>query len=163
MKHYQKTFSVHAAPADVYAALTSIASLRGWWTQDCDGDPAAGGTIHFRFGVCFKDMRVEQLVPASLVQWRCTAAHIEAPSITRSGEWVGTQVVFRLHDEEPGRTRIAFEHVGLLPSLECHALCTQGWEQFLGSLTQFLETGEGAPYQRSMPASTMTLERSAAV
>ena len=35
---------------DVYAALTTVDGLAGWWTSDTDGDPNIGGTLQFRFG-----------------------------------------------------------------------------------------------------------------
>ena len=32
MSHYQQSLVLDAAPAAVYAALTTPAGLRGWWT-----------------------------------------------------------------------------------------------------------------------------------
>lgn len=34
---------------DVYAALTTIDGLSGWWTTSTTGDPSLGGKIAFRF------------------------------------------------------------------------------------------------------------------
>jgi uncharacterized protein YndB with AHSA1/START domain len=146
MKHYQHSLAIAASPAAVYAALSTIDGLRGWWSQDCDGSTAVGDTIHFRFGTCYKDMRVQRLEPGREVRWHCTRAHVEADSVTRPDEWVGTEPVFRISDAGQGRTQLAFEHVGLLPSLSCYGVCSQGWQHFLGSLQQYLETGTGAPY-----------------
>ncbi|MES2073202.1 MAG: SRPBCC domain-containing protein [Pseudomonadota bacterium] len=164
MKHYQHSLTIAANPAAVYAALTTTAGLRGWWTQDCEGAAAeAGGTIHFRFGACYKDMRVERLEAGREVRWQCTRAHIVADSVTRTDEWVGTQPVFRISDAGQGRTRLDFEHIGLVPSLECYDLCYKGWQHFLPSLQQYLETGAGTPYARdSQQAHNTSLERSQA-
>ena len=147
MSHYQQSLVVEANHADVYAALTTPRGLRGWWTQDCDVATEAGGTIHFRFGRNHKDMRIERLEPGREVRWLCTGAHIAAAQIKRKDEWVGTQLVFRLTPEGEGRTRIDFEHVGLVPDLECYDLCRNGWRYYLGSLQQFVETGRGTPHE----------------
>ena len=146
MNHYRKTLVVQAVPADVYAALTTPAGLRGWWTEDCDIAIAVGGTHHFRFARTRKAMRVERLDADREVRWICTGAHIAADRLTHKDEWVGTELVFRLTPVEGARTRVDFEHIGLVPSLECYGLCEDGWTYFMASLGQFVETGFGTPF-----------------
>jgi uncharacterized protein YndB with AHSA1/START domain len=34
-----------ASPDDVYAALTTIDGLSGWWASDTKGQPEEGGTL----------------------------------------------------------------------------------------------------------------------
>jgi len=36
MEHYRQSLLIQARPSVLYAALTTEAGLRGWWTQDCD-------------------------------------------------------------------------------------------------------------------------------
>ena len=147
MSHYRQTLVLEAPPAVVYAALTTLYGLRGWWTRECGGATEAGGTLHFRFGHTRKDMRIERLDPGREVHWLCTGAHIEADGIARKGEWAGTRLVFRLAPDGEGRTRVDFEHFGLVPALECYGLCRSGWQHFLDSLRQFVQTGRGMPYE----------------
>ena len=147
MNHYQQTLFLDADTAAVYAALTTPEGLRGWWTQDCDVETAVGDTIHFRFGANYKDMQIEQLEPGRLVQWQCTRAHIAAGQLRRRDEWVGTQVVFRMSPVAGGRTRLDFEHIGLVPEMDCYELCSGGWQYFLTSLQQYAGTGRGTPHQ----------------
>jgi uncharacterized protein YndB with AHSA1/START domain len=147
MNHYQQSLVVEANPAAVYAALTTAEGLRGWWTQDCDVQTKLGGSIELRFGPNHKEMRIERLEPGREVRWLCTGAHIAVGELTRRDEWVGTQLVFHLKPQDNGRTRLDFEHVGLLPALECYSLCSDGWRHFLGSLQQFAKTGRGTPYE----------------
>ena len=146
MNHYQRSLMLDAEPAQVYAALSTPAGLRGWWTQDCDVATAIGETSRFRFGRHHKAMLVEQLDPNHDVRWLCTGAHIAAPELTRPDEWVGTRIVFRLTAQEAGRTRVDFEHVGLVPEMECFGMCSRGWNYFLESLQAFVRTGHGTPY-----------------
>lgn len=145
MNHYQQSLVLEADSATVYAALTTPEGLRGWWTQDCDVQTEPGGTIRFRFECGHKEMRIERLEPGREVRWLCTGAHSAAARLTRRDEWVGTQLVFRLTPQGNGRTRLDFEHIGLVPALECYGLCSDGWQYYLGSLQQFAETGRGTP------------------
>jgi uncharacterized protein YndB with AHSA1/START domain len=154
MEHFQQRLILQADPAAVYAALTTPAGLRDWWTPDCDVATAVGGTLRFRFGRNHKEMRIERLQPLQEVRWRCTAAHIA--TLQRPDEWVGTELVFRLAPAGAGRTRLDFEHIGLVPGLECHALCARGWRHFLGSLQQLVETGRGTPYESAAAAAQCT-------
>ena len=146
MEHFHQNLTIAASPDATYAALASITGLRGWWTEECDGVADCGGTIHFRFGNVYKDMRVERAEPGRELSWLCTRACIDVPSLSRKDEWVGTRMVFRLSDAGPGRTRLDFTHIGLVPSFECYDMCTKGWQLFLGSLQQYLETGKGMPH-----------------
>jgi uncharacterized protein YndB with AHSA1/START domain len=148
MMHYQQSFIVKASPSAIYAALTTPDGLSRWWTQDCDVATEVGGTIQFRFGRSRKNMRIELLEPDREVRWLCTDAYIDVAYLNRKDEWVDTQIVFRLAPEGKEHTRLGFDHIGLLPSLECYDLCNNGWQYFLGSLQQFLETGKGTPHER---------------
>ena len=150
MSHYQQSVVFDATPAAVYAAIATQAGLRGWWTQDCDIATKVGGTSHFRFGDTAKAMRVEALEPSRRVQWLCTEAHIACADLARRDEWVGTRLVFRLTPEGEGETRLDFEHVGLVPALECFDLCNKGWQHFLASLKGYVDTGRGTPYEPAL-------------
>ena len=145
MKHYQHSLAIAASPAAVYAALSTIDGLRGWWSQDCDGSTAVGDTIHFRFGTCYKDMRVQRLEAGREVRWHCTRAHVEADSVTRPDEWVGTEPVFRISAAGQGRPRLHLDHRGLAPSLPRHARCSPGPQHSLARLPHLLEPRPGTP------------------
>lgn len=148
MNHFQKTLVIDADACAVYAALTTPQGLAGWWTEDCDVPAPAqtGDTLRFRFSCGENDMRVEHLDPDREVRWLCTR---EA-----KGEWVGTKPVFRLTRQGPGRTRLDFEHVGLVPSLHCYEQCKEGWSYYLDSLRLFAQTGRGTPQRKAEVCAT---------
>jgi uncharacterized protein YndB with AHSA1/START domain len=149
MSHYQQTLVINAEPSTLYAALASEAGLRGWWTANCAVATHVGGLIKLRFGETSKDMSIECLDVNRQVRWFCTRAHIGGANLVREDEWVGTEIVFRLTPTIDGKTRLDFEHIGLVPGLECYDLCNNGWNYFLASLQQYAETGRGTPW--SMP------------
>jgi uncharacterized protein YndB with AHSA1/START domain len=154
MSHFQRSLVLQTSPATVYAALTTSEGLRSWWTQDCDVATEVGGTIRLRFGCSQKDMRIERLAPGSDVCWLCTGARIASAEFAHQDEWVGTRLVFRLVPHGQGRTRLDFEHIGLVPALDCYGLCSDGWRHYLGSLQQLVETGRGTPFRLVTAAAT---------
>ncbi len=145
MNHYQQSLVIEADPATVYTALTTREGLRGWWSEDCDGSFSEGDTIHFRFGANHKDLRIETLEPNREVRWVCTGAYMV--KFSGGEEWLGTQIVFRLTPDGAGRTRVDFEHRGLVPALQCYGLCSDGWRYFMTSLQRWVETGRGTPFE----------------
>ena len=69
-------------PSLVYEALTTVAGLAGWWTQDTRGSSDPGGVLQFRFPP------VGGFDPSERVVWRVT----DGPA-----EWIGTTIQWNLH------------------------------------------------------------------
>ena len=126
---------VTTTPDAVYAALTTVDGLAGWWTRDTDGDGETGGLLKFRFDVGGFDMKVLEARPAELVLWEV----VEGPA-----EWVGTRVRFELKQED-GFTIVLFCHEGWSEPVEFMYHCSTKWASFLMSLKHLLETGKGEP------------------
>jgi uncharacterized protein YndB with AHSA1/START domain len=124
-----------SSPNEVYAALTTLEGLSGWWARDTTGETGVGGTIAFRFGPGGFDMLVRELVPGKRVLWEV----VDGPA-----EWVGTEISFDLR-QEGDFTIVLFEHRGWAEPVEFMHHCSTKWATFLLSLKQLLETGRGAP------------------
>jgi uncharacterized protein YndB with AHSA1/START domain len=124
-----------ASPEKVYAALTTIDGLAGWWTEQTAGDPGVGGTLEFRFAPGGFDMEVIGLEPAQRVHWQVT----DGPP-----EWLGTQVTFDLSQVD-GYTIVLFAHEGWAEPGEFMHHCSTKWASYLLSLKALMETGTGAP------------------
>ncbi|MEJ3742858.1 SRPBCC domain-containing protein [Actinomycetes bacterium KLBMP 9797] len=126
---------VTSAPDDVYAALTTVDGLAGWWTEETDGDAGVGGVLRFRFVPGGFDMKVLETRPAELVRWEV----VDGPA-----EWIGTQVRFELKQED-GFTIVLFRHEGWKEQVEFMNHCSTKWATFLMSLKKLVETGKGEP------------------
>lgn len=129
-----------SAPADeVYAALTTINGLAGWWTERTTGDGEVGGVIQFRFegapALGGFDMKVLDAEPGELVLWEV----IDGPE-----EWLGTQIRFELSRED-GFTIVLFSHEGWSEPIPFLHHCSTRWATYLMSLKSFVETGTGQP------------------
>ena len=132
---------IEAPPSKVYAALSTLDGLAGWWTEDTHGDAEVGGRIAFRFRTAAGDeiggfdMAVLEQSPDATVRWRVE----EGPP-----EWVGTDIEFRLSRED-GYTIVLFGHRGWRESAEFMAHCSTKWATFLLSLRELVESGRGRP------------------
>lgn len=125
----------------VYAALTTLAGLAGWWSPVA-GSTGAGGEL--RFSHQRPDTLVLSVEEASYperVRWRVLDYELNP-------EWSGTEIAFGLEDDGPEGTHLRFAHHGLVPALECFEACQAGWDHFLGSLRAYVERGTGSPLAR---------------
>lgn len=132
---------IKAPASKVYAALSTIDGLAGWWTTATTGDSKVGGTIVFRFHTATGDeiggfdMDVLELRPDQKVRWRVKAG---------PAEWVGTEIEFLLSRQDE-HTIVMFGHRHWREEVEFMAHCSTKWATFLLSLRDFVETGKGKP------------------
>ncbi len=132
---------IKAPVSQVYAALSTIKGLAGWWTKETTGDSKVGGVISFRFltpdgkEIGGMGMEVVALAPDVNVHWRC-----------KSGpkEWIDTDVVFELA-QEGEYTIVRFGHKNWREAVEFTSHCSMKWATFLLSLRELVETGKGRP------------------
>lgn len=130
------------APAEkVFAALSTVAGLSGWWTRDTAGESAVGGAIEFSFATPDGEklgaftMAVIGLIPNRQVCWRCQAG---------PPEWIGTEITFNLAVED-GSTIVLFNHDRWPEQSPFMAHCSTKWATFLLSLKGLVENGNGRP------------------
>ena len=138
------------APAEtVYAALSSIDGLAGWWTRDTTGSPQQGGRIDFRFrdgsgsDIGGFRMGVVELAPQRTVRWRVE----DGPA-----EWLDTDIEFQLSRED-GYTIVLFGHRKWREPVPFMAHCSTKWATFLLSLRDYVETGAGRPAPEDLKVS----------
>jgi uncharacterized protein YndB with AHSA1/START domain len=143
---YAYEMQVHASLPQVIAALTDGALISRWWTvvtrSERNGDEMrlfVGDDAPFVF------FTVEHLPGTGDVTWTVTDCAVMA-------DWDGTQPSFSVQQHDDGTSSIEFRHIGLSPALECFDQCRAGWNHFMPSLHQFLETGEGRPNEPRNPS-----------
>lgn len=137
---------IKAPPANVYAALSTVEGLAGWWTQDTRGASGPGGSIDFAFNtpggerIGGMTMEVTALEPDTAVRWRCTAG---------PEEWIGTDVTFDL-SQDGDYTIVRFGHRNWREAVEFTEHCSMKWAVFMLSLKDLVETGKGRPSPRDI-------------
>jgi uncharacterized protein YndB with AHSA1/START domain len=132
---------IKAPVSKVYAALSTIDGLKGWWTTATSGNPLVGGVTAFRFQtetgdeIGGFDMEVIEQVTDEKVHWRVKAGPVE---------WVGTDIEFLLSRQD-GYTIVMFGHRKWREAVEFTAHCSTKWATFLLSLRDLVESGQGKP------------------
>jgi uncharacterized protein YndB with AHSA1/START domain len=135
---YHADLTIHAPVHVVFAAVSTVEGLSGWWTTDTGGSPEPGGELRFTFRDGVAVMRVAERVPSARERWTCLG-HTGQP------EWAGTTVTFQLNEVSATVCRLEFTHGGLRPQLDCYEQCSAGWNYLMGSLASYAETGTGHP------------------
>jgi uncharacterized protein YndB with AHSA1/START domain len=132
---------IKAPASQVYAALSTVEGVAGWWTRQTTGVSKVGGALAFRFLSptggevgCF-DMEVLELRPDEQVRWRVKGG---------PQEWIGTDLEFSL-SQQGEYTVVLFGHRNWREAGESMAHCSMKWATFLLSLRALVETGNGKP------------------
>lgn len=146
MENYSQTILLNATADQVFSALTNHIPL--WWTEMFEGSAnKQGDRFTIRFGDnIFKTMKVQELSADAKVVWLVEDSLIDVPGLTKQKEWIGTTIIWEIIPKE-SNTELKLTHIGLSPEVECYEICSGGWQQFIGSLKLFLETGTGTPYK----------------
>ncbi len=142
---YVYELQVRAPRQEIIAALTDDGVIRSWWTaatrSERHGDDVR---LFMRGDAPFVDFTIVHPPGSGTVTWVVTACV--------QSDWVGTRPSFSVRSNRDGTSAIEFRHVGLRPALECFDQCRAGWNHFMPSLHQFLETGAGRPNQPRDPS-----------
>lgn len=142
--NYQCLFVFDLPPAKVFQSLT--ADIPEWWSRQFEGESdQADRVFTVRFGSTFKTMLVKELIPNKKVIWEVRNAHLDLPDLENKTEWVGTTIVWEIIEDDE-LSRLVLTHKGLNSDLECFEACENGWSDFTGSLSNYLNTGQGQPY-----------------
>jgi hypothetical protein len=145
---YQKSFTVSNTQQEVYKAITE--HVQDWWSDDFTGSAAKKGDQYkIAFNETRKTFEILEAIPDKQVVWLCRAAYIDADSLTKKDEWVGTKIFFTISEGENGTT-LTLLHEGLNPGIECYSVCESGWDYFIESLQKFITTGKGTPFKKAV-------------
>lgn len=132
------TVDVNGEQAAVIEAIASVEGIRSWWTDQCDGDGAAGGTLKPGFPIAPMpfELRVDE-VGASSVRWTSTG---DFPP-----HWTNSQVSWQIaaNPQGPG-VLVDFKHTGF-PTEEGIGMVAYTWGQLMTSLKSYVESGQVAP------------------
>jgi len=142
---YTYTMCVDVPLPQILAAVTDDLVIRAWWTA-ATGSIRHGDNVRLLMGgddTLLVGFTVEH-PGAAEVAWHVSDCVVE--------DWVGTRPTFTLRPNDGGTTVVEFRHVGLRPALECFDMCRAGWNHFMPSLHQFLETGVGRPNEPRDPS-----------
>jgi hypothetical protein len=143
---YTYEMKVPAPLPQVIEAITDGTVISRWWTVVTRSERHDNEVRLFMADDApVVSFTVEHAPGTSTVTWSVTDCAVIA-------DWVGTKPSFLVEQNHDGTCTIEFRHVGLSPALECFDQCRAGWNHFMPSLNQFLETGEGRPNEPRDPS-----------
>ncbi len=143
---YAYEMQVHAARPQIIEALTDDTVISRWWTA-VNRSERRGDEVQLFMGgdAPAVVVTIDHAPGTSEVTWSVTDCPVMA-------DWVGTRPSFSVRQNRDGTSSIEFRHVGLRPELPCFDQCRAGWNHFMPSLHQFLETGAGRPNEPRNPS-----------
>ena len=143
---YAYEMQVQVPVAQVIEAVTDDTEIGRWWTAVTRSERHGDEVQLFMGGDSpAVVVTIEHAPGTGEVTWLVTDCPVMA-------DWVGTKPSFSVRPNSDGTSAVEFRHVGLRPALECFDQCRAGWNHFMPSLHQFLETGEGRPNQPRDPS-----------
>jgi len=143
---YTYDMQVDVPLPQVIAAVTDGSVISRWWTAVTSSE-RHGDEVRLFVGdhAPFVFFTLEHTRGTGDVTWTVTDCAVMA-------DWVGTKPSFSVRPNADGTCALAFRHVGLSPELPCFDQCRAGWNHFMPSLHQFLETGVGRPNEPRDPS-----------
>ncbi len=139
---FKTAFTVTATPQEVFTAINNV---RGWWSENIEGDTDKldGEFIYHYQDVHRCRVRIVEWIPNKKVVWRVLDNYFKFTKDSR--EWTGTHIVFEI-SEKDGKTLLEFTHQGLVPAYECFQICHDAWTHYIQeSLKERILTGKGSP------------------
>jgi len=130
--------AIKSSPDKVYAALTTEAGLRQWWTVDVKAEDKAGGKAEFGFhkrATVFR-MAIEKLNPGREVVWSCRGDN---------PEWAGTRLTWNISSEN-AMSVLRFTHSGWKTASELYAICNSSWGELMHRLRDYVEGKNPGPH-----------------
>ena len=137
---YEKAIEFTRPPEAVFEALSTVEGVSGWW-MPTTGSGREGGELRLSMPPGPLVMRVDVAEPHARVEWTVLTCDFMP-------DWVATRPTFTLRPGPADGTELDFRHLGLTPRLECYGQCLQGWDHYLASLRDYVETGTGRPGNR---------------
>lgn len=128
---------IKAAQKDVFKAVSEPSQLNEWWTETCEGSPAAGSAYSLGFGPpFFWKAEVLSCMPEETFELRMTEA---------DQDWMDTVVGFHLSTSSKG-TVLDFYHLGWKSPNDHFKISSFCWANYLKICKNYLERGIRVPY-----------------
>jgi uncharacterized protein YndB with AHSA1/START domain len=140
-KNLTISFNTDKSAEEVFKAINNV---RGWWGAGVTGGTEKPGDefVYKHVPYHYSKQRLTEVVPGKKVVWLVTEGELSFTD--EKSEWVNTKIIFEI-EKKGKQTTVTFTHEGLTPSCECFDDCSQGWNHYLQSLLQLIETGKGNP------------------
>ena len=136
--HFQYAFTTSKAPGEVFSYLLNP---NNWWIglygETIEGKSAAiNDEFSFKAGdgVHYSNQQLIDLTIHEKILWLVKESNLSF--LENTNEWAGTKICFDI-EQEAGKTKVIFSHIGLVPAIECYERCTGAWTKYLQKLDAY--------------------------
>jgi hypothetical protein len=138
---YNASITVNATAQEVFNAINNV---RGWWSKSFEGHVEKLNDIFtVRFGDVYITSEIVEFIPGKKTVWHVMDCN--KPWLKNTKEWNDTKMSWEI-SEKNKKTEIRFNHLGLVPEIECFDACSNAWSEYIqGSLFKLLTEGKGKP------------------
>ena len=136
MPEIHHEIKIKADPEAVFAALTTVDGLKGWYAAEVEDRSGSWAFTHTSKDHLKFVFEVTESESPSRVGWRCS----EGPN-----DAAGTTTTYLLSATGDGRTLVEFSHTQWPGSEGNFRKCNTNWAILLHHLKQYVETGTATP------------------
>ena len=132
-------FWISAPIEKVFDAVATPYGLNDWWTQKCSGKCEIGAVYNLYFTEEYDWLaEITLLTHNEAIEFKMKRA---------MPEWMPTSFGFKLTEEKPNFTKVAFYHKDWQETSQEYRVSSYCWANLLRQLKQFLEKGIITPFE----------------
>ncbi|RTL60454.1 MAG: SRPBCC domain-containing protein [Sphingobacteriales bacterium] len=143
LESFTTSIEIINTPEEVFNCITEVTK---WWSKDFEGNSKNLNdefVIHHPNQHYSKQKLIEVIANKKIV-WLVTESELNWLKNNKS-EWTNTKMFFELTTRD-NKTSLHFTHYGLIPEMECYAMCEKGWTMIIKSwLLHFITYGTESP------------------
>jgi hypothetical protein len=150
-KNYTATIELQESPGEVFSCVSDVSK---WWAKKAD-EAVSGKQTEFEGSSTklndefiirsgdrhYSKQKLIEVVPGKKLVWLVVDSKLNWLERDKN-EWTGTKIIFEFIPKGD-KTLLRFTHEGLVPGVECYAMCEKGWD-FLIKERLFLFVSERA-------------------
>ncbi len=142
MNSYKTSIEISQPSDAIFSAIWN--ELEAWWGSQNALIDRNGVIFKVSWGKPWYQFKVISYLKNKEVIWECIDANqiIEGLDGVQK-DWVGTKIHWTINEISASKSRLDFEHEGLIPSFICFEFCSRAWSNFIEeSLVTYLEGKE---------------------
>lgn len=127
-KNLTATVEVAKSPLEVFNCITNVPK---WWSEDFEGSISKLNdefVIHHP-NQHYSKQKLVEVIPGQKMVWLVTDSTLHWLH-KHKHEWTNTKMIFEL-SASGNKTILRFTHEGLIPGMECYAMCQKGWSMII--------------------------------
>lgn len=142
---YQQSISIVATKEKAFQALTH--NLEAWWGKVDQQTQGVGDRFKVSWEEPWYQFKVIDYQPFTNVTWKCIDANQIIDGLEGvAKEWINTQLIWTIQNENEQTIKVNLLHQGLNPTFICYDFCSKTWDYFITErLKAYLERENKKP------------------